>query len=532
MVLPAIVEAPVKGFKSVSAIAFQKGSAIATVESVMTRYPLPPKKGAKKEEKKADKDKAPPEPKIPETLTLEKAMSQAVSWGNSNNIAGKFAVGTLTTAKYQERAAVFDKMNDKARDNVGLLPQQSYFGKTPDPTQDPYNRRKVKQLNDISFEESESGEDEVFEATKNLQRLPQTVLTEENLKVYLTNETEKLDLEHSYWLKDVFLDKIGRMAPNLKYLSLRRLKISDKAFTEIMTHLRVLERVDISDCANIYEGGMRKFLSNNKDTLQQLQASNMPKAITNSIVDLISQASNLNFLDISHAKQVTDEGLLGFKERKMGIKKLFVNGLTAITAAGLTEVINSCKGSLRILEAALMDQETMTGAFCHALSQAFSLEELDLSGDSSIGDDGIAILPKGETKDENGKTLEVIGLPRLRVLKLNGLVKTTDHSLLKLCQTSRVLEHIELTKCELLTEYSIDGIIKGCTNLVFLDLNGIPAVTPAQLEVFRQLRPELMIRRYLYQNIDPKDNDLRVPRRLMGEKKKKKKGKKGGKKKK
>jgi hypothetical protein len=73
VVLPAIVEAPVKGLKSVSAIAFQKGSSIATVESVMTRYPLPPKKGAKKEEKKADK--APPEPKIPETLTVEKAMA-------------------------------------------------------------------------------------------------------------------------------------------------------------------------------------------------------------------------------------------------------------------------------------------------------------------------------------------------------------------------------------------------------------------------------------------------------------------------
>lgn len=58
----------------------------------------------------------------------------------------------------------------------------------------------------------------------------------------------------------MFLDKVGRMAPNLKYLSLRRLKLSDKAFTEIMIHLKSLERVDVSDCANIYEGGMRKFL--------------------------------------------------------------------------------------------------------------------------------------------------------------------------------------------------------------------------------------------------------------------------------
>ena len=224
--------------------------------------------------------------------------------------------------------------------------------------------------------------------------------------------------------------------------------------------------------------------------------------------------------------------MLSFKDRTLPLRKVFVNGLTGITAGGLTELINCCKTSLKIFEAALMDQEQMTGAFCQALAYAFALEELDLSGDSSIGDDGIAVLPKGEVKDEFGKTLEVVGLPKLKVLKLNGIVKASDHNVLKLCQTSRVLEHIELTRCELMTEYSVDLLIKGCTNLVFLDLNGIPAITPQALENFRQLKPDLMIRRFLYQNIDPKDNDLRVPRRLMGEKKKKKKGKKGGKKKK
>jgi len=68
--------------------------------------------------------------------------------------------------------------------------------------------------------------------------MPKTVLTEENLRTYLTHETEKLDLEHAYWLKDVFLDKIGRMSPNLVELSLRRLKISNRAFTEIMNCLK------------------------------------------------------------------------------------------------------------------------------------------------------------------------------------------------------------------------------------------------------------------------------------------------------
>jgi len=113
-------EVPVKGLRSVSSIAYQKGASIATVDNVMTRYPLPPKKGAKKEEKKAPA--APPEPKVPETMSVEKAMQQATSWNNSLGIANKFSVGTLTTAKYQEKVSVFDKMNAKAKEAVGLLP--------------------------------------------------------------------------------------------------------------------------------------------------------------------------------------------------------------------------------------------------------------------------------------------------------------------------------------------------------------------------------------------------------------------------
>jgi len=63
-----------------------------------------------------------------------------------------------------------------------------------------------------------------------------------------------------------------------------------------------------------------------------------------------------------------------------------------------------------------------------------------------------------------------------------------------------------------------------------VDLNGIPAITYPIFEELKELRPELMIKRYANQVADPKDNGLRVPRRLI--KKKKKKGKKKGKKKK
>jgi len=68
------------------------------------------------------------------------------------------------------------------------------------------------------------------------------------------------------------------------------------------------------------------------------------------------------------------------------------------------------------------------------------------------------------------------------MVKLNGLLKMSDHPLIKLCHAAPQLEHLELTKCEAITEYSIDNIIRNNTSLKFIDLNAIPAITPQVLE--------------------------------------------------
>lgn len=84
----------------------------------------------------------------------------------------------------------------------------------------------------------------------------------------------KVDLEHHYWLSDGFLNKIGRMAPNLRVLSVRRLKISDQSFYDIANALKNLQRIDISDCPFITERGMLKLIENSGKTISHIQASN------------------------------------------------------------------------------------------------------------------------------------------------------------------------------------------------------------------------------------------------------------------
>lgn len=168
---------------------------------------------------------------------------------------------------------------------------------------------------------------------------------------------------------------------------------------------------------------------------------------------------------------------MSFHDKHIPIRRLFINGLKLVSSVGISHIIHCCQHSLKILECAFMDQEILNGAFCQSLSMCFILEELDLTGCSNVGDDGINLLPKGEMKNEELRVMELIGLPKLRILKLGGMIKISDHPLLKLAQTSRVLEHLELTNCALLTEYSIENIIKQTPSLRFLDLNGIPAIT-------------------------------------------------------
>jgi len=91
-----------------------------------------------------------------------------------------------------------------------------------------------------------------------------TILNEENLKKILGPETIRLNIENHYWLKEQFVDKIGRMAVNLEDLCLRRLRISNRAFMEIFKHLKKLQKVDLASCKNLRADSLDVLFSNNK----------------------------------------------------------------------------------------------------------------------------------------------------------------------------------------------------------------------------------------------------------------------------
>lgn len=290
--------------------------------------------------------------------------------------------------------------------------------------------------------------------------------------------------------------------------------------------------LDISDCPFIAVPGFTKFLEATNESLRRLQASNCQLALVDETVSLIANnASNkLEFLDISYGKMVTDEGLKAFEGKSLPINHLCLNGLSSVTGQGLAHPISACSSTLEIYEGALMDQEELRAAdFGRALGTCFELHSLDLGGCHHITDEFFMHLCQGERNVDGAVTKP--GLQKLVTVKLNFLKAITDSSVGKVCAMAQKLEHLELTGCELLTEYCLESTFKTFRNLNYVDVNHIPALTPALYEILKGHRPDLMVRRFLSTEVDPKDNMLRVPWKVIKKDKKKKKGKKGKKKK-
>ena len=97
-----------------------------------------------------------------------------------------------------------------------------------------------------------------------------------------------MNLENHYWIKNNFIDKIGRMAPNIQILSLRRMKfITNPVFAEIFKYMHKLERIDLTDCDGLLPSACNLLIDNNR-SLSYVQLSGCNKAVNDEIMTNIA----------------------------------------------------------------------------------------------------------------------------------------------------------------------------------------------------------------------------------------------------
>ena len=240
------------------------------------------------------------------------------------------------------------------------------------------------------------------------------------------------------------------------------------------------------------------------------------------------------FLDISYSKNVTDEGISHFENRHFPkFNSLSINGCTGITSKGLNLWLKSFAGTLLDLECALCDQDDFKADFFESLGMAVNLETLDLTGCYAIDDAMAQSFDKGQAQAKANEDGSKPGLQECHTVKFCGL-GISDITLMNFAKAAPAIAHLEITKCEKVTDFGLKSILETLEELAFIDINNIPAITYPVLDELKTTHPQLLIKRHQYQDVDfKKDNGLRVPRKLLVDIKKKKKGKKGkGKKKK
>ena len=171
----------------------------------------------------------------------------------------------------------------------------------------------------------------------------------------------------------------------------------------------------------------------------------------------IAQLTNsLNFLDISYCKQVTDEGLLHFKDKTYPLDSLVINGVNGISGPGVKQWILSFTDTLLDFEAAINDQESFNSCFFESLGHCYNLETLDVSGSHGIEDDGGRQITSATVTVGNESVKP--GLQYMHTLKISGS-SIGDATLPLIIKTMPNLEHVELCKCEQVGEFGIQQLI-------------------------------------------------------------------------
>ena len=98
-------------------------------------------------------------------------------------IKNKLSAGITSNTNFRLKTQTFDQLNP-LKEVSPVLPQSTFFGKTPDPNTDPFARRKVAHINDVDLVKNNEPEE-----IKNLKRMPVQVMDEETLPRILSAET-------------------------------------------------------------------------------------------------------------------------------------------------------------------------------------------------------------------------------------------------------------------------------------------------------------------------------------------------------
>lgn len=200
---------------------------------------------------------------------------------------------------------------------------------------------------------------------------------------------------------------------------------------------------------------------------------NFQKATLHSLLKSNGRLTNLNLTGLSAVTNITCKIIA---QSCPNLEMFNVSWCTHMDSLGLLEVVASCRKlkDLRAGEIRCLDNEK----FALKIFETNRLERLVLSGCTEVDDKILRIMIHGKDPELDAFTDAPLVPPRkLRHLDLSRCNRLTDVGLKSLAYICPNLEGLQLSGCLGLTDAGLKDILATCSNLTHLDLEDLAELT-------------------------------------------------------
>ena len=221
-----------------------------------------------------------------------------------------------------------------------------------------------------------------------------------------------------------------------------------------------LRSLDMSQCQNLKDEALITLLKTSEGTIDTLRVANCGLLSDASIYGIVAHLStSLRVLELNHCTWLRDDAIMLLSSACRSLKCLGIGECSGLTAECLT-----------------------------ALSYAVTLEELDLSLNGFVSDEGLAHIARnvtgltsldisgcGRVTDKGAECFA--SLSQMRVLDVSGNMLLTDASVRALAAGCAQLTSLKCMMIPALSGQSVQMLVAKCAHLRVLDLSYMALMT-------------------------------------------------------
>lgn len=259
-------------------------------------------------------------------------------------------------------------------------------------------------------------------------------------------------------VSDLCLRDLGMYASELAFLSLANCtELTDAGAVALRkgTQCKKLQWLDLSGCRNFSSQGLQHLLEGVGNTLQALILNNITTLRSQVIITIGKTCTYLQHLSLLGCRNITDKALKGLSGCA-NLRRLCISDNDKITGVGVRGMARACKSLTNIVITRCVkvgNEGLMALAGCN-------LFYIDLSDCIALTDPGIRSLSEGILPRRN--------LQHLDLSRCNGI---TESGFFYICMRLTNITHLRLRDCRNLTDSSFE-CASELRRLEVLDISG------------------------------------------------------------